>query len=1044
MTVMFCDIVGSTPLAEALDPEDFREILSGYQHVCAQAVERFDGFVARYAGDGVVAYFGYPQAHEDSAQSAVHAGLGIHDGIVTLNRRLRDQHGISLRVRVGIHTGVVVAGEMGAGATRERLAIVGETPHIAARLESLAPPDTVLISDATRDLVEGYFVIESLGEKRLKGVSRPMAVHRVVRATGAVGRLEVVEARRLTPLVGRDHELTRLAQAWQHVKRGQGSVVHVSGEAGIGKSRIVRELLDRLGPQVGAAQVWQCSPHHRGTALHPLTRFLERLLELDRSQTAADQLEAVSHAAIDAGLDPAEAAPLLADLLSIPGVNDDDGPIWGAREARDAPAPGARDVRTATLRILESLLVTDPTRHPLLLVVEDLHWSDPTTVELLGRIVANLQRLPVLCILTFRPGFEPPWTGGPSLVDLELGPLTSEDVRALAAWASAEPLDPAVLEWVDASADGIPLFVEETLKMLEHGGESGVGGGAESLTLVPSTLQGLLTERLDRLPELVDVVDVAAVLGREFDRELLEAMLPSDGPQLEVALTQLAVQDVLRPVDGDEARCEFTHALLQEAAYDRILRRRRQTLHGRVAGVITERFVAVAEREPEVVARHWTSADEPAKAVDYWHTAGTRALDRAAFLEAAEHFRRGLEALDATSADSDAGPERVDLLTHRAAAIQAAHGYAASGAGDLYSTARRICERMPGDDRLVAVTRGEWMFYLLRAEYGTALGLGDEMLSLGRRAGDPVRLAEGNLYRGLAHMYMANFDPAREHLLEALARYRRPDSVNPILELQGDTGVGALAYLALTLWNLGQPEESGRHSDLSLEMAAEVGGPVTLAQAWGMRSILHLTRGEPVELRHWIDKTHAHSADLNIGYWLTVSNMISAWQLGRAGKLDFAIAALQDNLDDYVRSGSRLSLPHFYILLADLRLADGDQDRAMEALAAGEEHIAATGERFSESELYRFKGRAVMAGGRPDAEAATSAYERAIAAAREQNAKLLELRAATHLAVHQGRTGEPPTALERVASLCEWFGPTSELPDVVRARKVLAVEPAAP
>ena len=1032
MTVMFCDIVGSTPLAETLDPEDFREILTGYQQACARATERFHGYIARYAGDGIVVYFGYPQAREDSAECAVHAGLAVLEELEELNVGLRDQHGLSLRVRIGIHTGLVVAGEMGAGETRERMAIVGETPHIAARLESIARPQTVVISDATKDLVEGYFVTESLGAQQLKGVSRLIGVHRVLRATGAIGRLEVAGERRLTPLVGRDHELARLAQAWQQVKRGHGAIVHLTGEAGIGKSRIVRELLDRLNPQVGEAQIWRCSPHHRGTTLHPVIRYLERLLALDGGRPADEQVRVLAEAVEAAGLPAAEAVPILAGLLAIRGEHDE-----------SMPGLTPRDVRTATLHILEALLIDNPARHPLLLVVEDVHWADPSTVELLHRVVADLAHVPVLCLLTFRPEFEPPWTQSSPVLTLDLGPLSSENVRALAAWASVEPLDPAVLEWVDSTADGVPLFVEETLKMLEHADQLSPGNGRDSLTHVPSTLQGLLTERLDRLPALGGVVDVAAVLGREFDRDLLVALWPSDGPELEPAMAQLAMQDVLRPVPGERARCEFSHALLQEAAYDRILRRRRQALHGRVAGVLAERFSVLVEREPEVVARHWDSAAEPEKAVSYWHTAGMRALERAAFLESAEHFRRGLEALDLAGVDEAGDLERVDLLTYRAASLQAAHGYAAAGVQDAYVAARRVCERTGAEERLVSVNRGEWSYHLLRAEYGQALALGDEMLALGEQAGDDLRLAEGHLYRGLVHMYLANFEVARGHLNEAFTRYQRSDTFTQIYEAQGDMGSAALAYLALILWNLGHAEESRDRSDLSLEIAEEVGGPVTKAQAWGMRSILHLARGEPVELRHWTEKTRAHSADLNIGYWHTVSLLHAGWQQGRAGQLRSSVAVLEEQIDAYLASGSRLSLPHFYILLADLRLAAGDQPQALEALRAGRAHIIETGERFSESELFRFMGRALMTGDAPDPEAATGAYEQAISAAAEQNAKLLELRAVTGLAVHQGRTGEDVTALERVAELCDWFGQgesASELPEIVRARRLLSVQ----
>jgi predicted ATPase len=490
------------------------------------------------------------------------------------------------------------------------------------------------------------------------------------------------------------------------------------------------------------------------------------------------------------------------------------------------------------------------------------------------------------------------------------------------------------------------------------------------------------------------------------------------------------------------SRCEFSHGLLQEAAYARILRRQRQALHSRVADRLLASSPAVADREPEVVAHHWSCAAQPDKAAVYWRAAGMRALERAAFREAAHHFRRGLEALDAVAPDPGDDPERVDLETHLAASLQAGHGYAAAGVREAYARARHGCERRHDQERLVSVIRGEWMYHLLRADYGTALALGDEMLARGRDGGHPGSLAEGHLYRGLVHMYLGNFEVARAHLQEAFDRYHRPDHPDRIFEALGDTGVGALAYLALVLWNLGVTDESTQRSDLSLRRARESSGAMTRAQAWGMRAILHLTRGEPAELGEWLERTRAHSDTFNIDYWATVAHLMQGWQRGRSGDLAGGIATVQDKLAAYEQSGSRLSLPHFHILLADLRLAAGDRAGALEAIGLGEAHITATGERFSESELQRVKGRMLMAGDTPDPEAAAAAYEEAVAVARRQNARLLELRAAAQLLVHQRRTGSPLSVQERLAGLCAWFGADCALPDVARARRLLTEEPA--
>jgi tetratricopeptide (TPR) repeat protein len=450
-------------------------------------------------------------------------------------------------------------------------------------------------------------------------------------------------------------------------------------------------------------------------------------------------------------------------------------------------------------------------------------------------------------------------------------------------------------------------------------------------------------------------------------------------------------------------------------------------------------FPATVEREPEVVAHHWSCAEEPAQAVGFWHAAGTRALERAAYLEAAEHFRRGLEALDATAPQAADGLEHLDFLTHIGASLQAGSGYATAGVDETYIRARRACQRMRCDDRLVPVIRGQWMLHLLRGEYATALELADEMLALGERD-DPVAVGEGHLDRGLVHMYLGNFDEARVHLEGAFELYLPPDPSDRVYESLGDAAVGALAYLAVVLWNLGYADESLERSDLSLEYAERMGGPVTRAQAWGMRSILHLSRVEPAELGQWIAKTYAHSVDHDLGYWRPMSSLLSGWIQGRAGALEHGLGRVQESLDAYLASGARLGLPHFHILYADLRRAAGDRQGALDLLRDAEEYIEATGERFSESELFRFKGRLLMMGERPDPHGATAAFERAVAAANEQNAKLLELQAATRLAEHKASIGEPTTVLERIEELCDWFGPASQLRDITRARALLRSE----
>ncbi|HWE33798.1 MAG TPA: adenylate/guanylate cyclase domain-containing protein [Solirubrobacteraceae bacterium] len=1025
MTVMFCDLVGSTPLAERLDPEDFHELLLGYQELCATSISRFNGYTALYVGDGVVAYFGYPRAHEDDAQRATHAALGILEGLGELNQRLKASFGETINVRIGLHSGVVVVAE-NFGEQREQHEIIGETPHIAQRLESIAAHGSVVMSDTTRTLVEGYFELEPLGERELKGISRPIQVHRVVRATGAVGRLDAADAASLTPLVGRAGELDRLLEAWLQAASGSGTIAEITGEAGIGKSRLVRALLERLEPELGATQVWQCSAHHAGTSLHPLIRLLERELGLDRSATEESQLDAIGVAATAAGLNLAEALPLLADLLAVGSGN-------GGERLELTP----RDARSATLRVLESMLVADPEKHPLLIVVEDLHWADPTTLEFLDRIARRVTALPVMCVLTFRRDFTPGWRRRRPVLELELARLSSDEVRTMAASGTEGELDSKLLEWLDAAADGVPLFVEEMLRMLEldAGMDQLIAG--EPGSHVPPTLHGMLTERLDRLGPLGELVDVAAVLGREFDRELLVALEHLSEAEILLGLAQLTAHGVLRPV-AEQARLEFSHALLQEAAYDRMLRRRRRELHARVAEVLVEEFPDLAEREPEVVAAHWSAANQPAKSTQWWYDAGVRALSRAAFVEAAEHFRRGSEALERIDPDGRNRARRFAFATHLGAALQAGQGYGTSSVGEAYAQAREYCDAGTGGQQLTPVIRGQWMFNLVRGEYATALERSNEMLELASRDGGEDLEREGQLYSGLVQMYLGKFDLARSNLEQAMTSHDRRAGADEIFEAQGDTRVGALAYLSMVLWQLGHDEASRRYSDQSLELAERIAGPVTRAQAFFMRTILHLARGEIGEFATWVERTRAYSAEHGIGYWRILSTAYSAWRQAWSGELAAGTARLRSCIDAYLRSGSKLGVAYLYLLLADLELAGGNVAGAEAELDAAAEYIESSGERFSESELYRARARALMARDSPDHAGATVALEHAVEVAASQNARMPELRALAQLVAHRRKLGEPDEHdAERLSALCDWFGPTGELPDVVRARSLL-------
>ena len=1012
LTVLFSDIVGSTVLSEQLDPEDFRDLLGGYHAACTKAVERYGGYLAQFQGDGVIAYYGYPRAHEDDAARAVTTGLEVLDGIADLNARLEPLLGVSLQVRVGIASGIAITGEMGTGQARERHSAVGGVLHVAARVQTAARPGTVVVTDATRALA-GDIEAVPLGARELAGISQPLELYEVHRAEG--GRLPPRSSGEPSrTLVNRTIELERLAACWQSALTGRGALVLLAGEAGMGKSRLVEALREQAKP--ATEHVLRCSPHHSGTVLHPVLRLVERLSGIERGQPRERQLDALERWTASAEPASSEAVRLLSRLLAVADPDEDDPDVVLPLEARNM-----------LLRMLERLLVPAGTG-PLLLVVEDLHWADATTIELLDRIVYAIEERPVAAVFTYRTEFRPRWLDLEDVEEIQLGPLSEEDVRRLLE-AAGHDLDELGLARLQATSEGVPLFVEEMAKQLD----SAAGRGRSEA--VPQTLNGLLAERLDRLPDLAGVIDVAAVLGREFESDLAEALLPLDRAGFRAAIAGLTAEDVLRPVEGSPTRLEFRHVLLQEAAYDRLLRRRRRVLHGRVAELLSSRGRIAWESEPERIAYHWAAAAEPWKAVACWERAGRRALEQAAFHEAAEHFRHAVETLDAIPGDTDE-LLRGQLLSDWGAAVQAGSTPAAE-VTEIYARARTALSGAT-EAQLVPVVRGEFLFHNARAQYDTALVLAREMLQLAEAAGSRALEGEGQFYAGATHMLRGELTLAAAELEASIRNCDESPRSSKLHGAVPDPGVAARAYLATVLWNLGQADRAHAVSEESLALAELEGGPVTLALSWGMRCVLLLVTGQREEFARWLQRTDAHCTERNIGYWSTVCKIWTAWTRGLQGDAESQVPVLERLISGYAESGGRVATPHFRALLAEVQLAAGERDRALISVAAGQRHIDASGERLYEPELQWLTGRALIAGPEPDTAAATAACARAVSSAREQEARLLELRAATGLALHQRHIGARVTVLESMAGLCEWFGRDSTVPDVIRARAVLS------
>ena len=834
--MLFCDLVGSTELAGQLDPEDLGEVIRGYQNAVAAEVARFEGHVAKFMGDGVLAYFGFPKAHEDDAERAVRAGLALIGKIGDLSAG-----GRRLGARIGIATGPVVVGDLiGEGAAQEET-VVGETPNVAARLQAVAEPGSVVIAPGTRRLVDGLFELADLGAHDLKGFTEPVRAWRVV-GTGAVeSRFEALHGRHLMPLVGREEELQLLLARWRRAADGEGQVVLLSGEAGIGKSRIVQALREQLAGQPHTPLSHYCSPYHTASALYPIIGLLERAAGFTRDdppEARVDKLEALLAQGTE-GL--AEAMPLIADVLGI-----------AAGERYPSPNLSPQRKAQRTLEILVDQVEGLASRQPVLALYEDAHWIDPTTLAALSLLIERVQHLPVLVLITFRPEFAPPWSGHAHVTQLSLARLTRRDGNAIVArLAGGKTLPEEVLDEIVARTDGIPLFVEELTKtvleseLLQDAGDHFELAGPLPPLAIPSTLQDSLMARLDRLAPVKEVAQTAAAIGREFDHQLLAAVSSSSEKQLSDALDQLvAAELVFRRGAPPDATYTFKHALVQEAAYNSLLKSRRQQLHALIAQVLEERSPDVAAKRPEVLAHHLTDAGLTEKAVGYWHRAAQQAGERFAHKEAIAHLTRALELLKSLPETPEHSGEEVRLQNALGISLTATKGPAPEVA-EAYLRARELAERIGDRRQIYAAVWGQWYFNFLRMRLHSARDLSYELLELAKREQDKELLLQAHHAAWPILLCGGETLLCREHAEQGIALYDRDEHRAHAMRYGGhDPGACCRYHGALALWLLGCADQAMAMSCDAVRLASELAQPFSVALA-----LAHAVLSSPVPRR---------------------------------------------------------------------------------------------------------------------------------------------------------------------------------------------------
>jgi class 3 adenylate cyclase/tetratricopeptide (TPR) repeat protein len=986
VTVMFSDLVGSTALAARMDPEDLREIISAYQKCVAKTVQRYDGFVARYMGDGVLVHFGYPRAHEDDAERAVRAGLELVVAVAALKSPT------PLQTRIGIATGIVVVGELiGSGDAQER-AIVGKTLNLAARLQGIAKADMVVICDSTRKLLGNLFELEDLGPTELKGITEPTRAWAALRASSAESRFEAMHASGLTALVGREEQSELLLRRWSKAKTGEGQVVLLSGEAGIGKSRLAAALLEGLAGDPYTRLRYFCSPQHTDSALYPVVSQLERAAGLTREDTQQAKLDNLD-ALLAQSSASAQDAALIAEMLSL--QND------GRYPALDL-TPQQR--RQKTLEVLTAQLEALTRQRPVLQILEDAHWADPTTLEVFGRAVDRIRTLPVLLIVTFRPEFEPPWIGQPHVTVLIINRLTAREVGAIIDRIVGNKRLPASIRPdIIERTDGIPLFVEEMTKAVleaqsEHAVERAAAAVPSPALAVPASLHASLMARLDRLGAAKEVAQIGAAIGREFPHALLAAVVHQSEEQLGSALNRLMAAGLLfRKGMPPHASYLFKHALVQDTAYGTLLREPRRSLHARIADTLESQFAEIADHQPELLARHCTEAGLTARAIVYWVRAGQRAVERSANAEAIRHLGHALDLLSPQPETPERARQELMVQMLLAQALMATRGMAAPEVERAYARARELCDVLGHSDQLLA-PGGLGTFYLVRGDIRAALETGEQCLDVAQRLRDAGLLLKAHAGQGTVLVFLGELESSRAHLARGL---RLAEAMTPCpLDFGGrDAGVGCLIFDGWAGCLLGSPDEALASVTAALARAETRSHPFSLAFALSWAARLHHFRREEQRCREQAEAAIDLAIKYDFTQWRVIAMMLRGSSLAGEGRGDEGIDQLREGLAAWRAMGAELLRPYFLALLAEAYWRMGRADEGLAAVAEALSLVECTGERMYEAELHRVHGELLRA--RESGEAATDAagacFQRALAAARRQGARALELRAAMSL-----------------------------------------------
>lgn len=997
LTVLFCDMVGSSALSERIDPEELRDIMSDYRSTCSEIIARYDGHIAQYLGDGILVYFGFPHAHEDDAQRATYAALELVKRIPQHSYSIQSGDQIRLGIRVGIHTGLVVVGEIGGGDKRSMA--LGETPNIAARIQDHAAQNTVVVSERTCELLGDRFDIESLGDHPLKGFSQPIELFAINKVRAQKDRLPGHQLHSKLKLIGREQETDLLYERLNQAQKGVGQIVLLTGEPGLGKTRMAEMICDMATDE--QCIILECcgAPYYKNSFLYPVVELVRRITGLGEITDTDEQLSCIEKAIATLGMNTETVTPILAELLSIPIPHEQGEPA-----EKTAFTPHQKKLQT--MDTLVELLKRLAQQRFVFLVVEDLQWVDHSTIEFLSQLVNQPGLTNIFALFTFRDDFAASWKARANLTQITLNRLTQKQSGSLIRQlCQGKTLPVEVFSEIINKTDGIPFFVQELTNtvlrsslLIEKENHFELSSSMERLG-IPATLKDSLMSRLDNLGEDKELAQLSSTLGREFTHDLLSAAAMQDAHSLQSSINRLINADLFsQRGKPPRAYYRFQHALLREAAYHSLLKKTRQKYHQRVARLIKEKFPNISADNPEILAHHCTNAGDHNDALNYWLSAGRYAIQRSANIEAAAHLNNGLDILTNISNTDQSNLHELALQTTLGLAVMMSKGYAAPEVENAYARAHHLCKNISDENTVFPILCGLWEFYIVRSDLNKASKLANELQTMAAKSDMQAFVQEAQRALGTTQFWKGEFSEALINLqlpIDTDAGYRASPST--LVSYCQDARVASHANAGCVLWLLGQPKQAMEHGQHALHLAKTLAHPFSQAYALNFLGTLSQLCGDHTLTYQYADAQIALSETYGFSFWTATGRMLKAWAESPTQPPEITCKIFQQALTDYENSGNRLARPYFQSVLIGLLQDSGQLTLAQQIIETALLETSHNGEVFFTAELLRLQGELYLAQRPADHTAAESLFIQAFEHAKHQQSNALALRAITSL-----------------------------------------------